>query len=94
MPPVIRTRKGGAETWIPGVGQAAADGKGGIPVELAALEVTELQDGKGKPLTGQKLKDAAKAFAEDRDLEVVDLQQETIDRQADTPPPAANQEEK
>ncbi len=76
---------------ILGVGLLGAGGKGGVPVEQAATFMSELQekdkdgvvvldeDGNPKPLTGQKLKDAAKEFADARGLRVVSLSDEKVE---------------
>jgi hypothetical protein len=59
----------GYDTEIGGVGTLGAFGKGGIPVERAAETMVELQDKKGKPLTGDALEKAAEAFAEARGID-------------------------
>jgi hypothetical protein len=73
-----------------GVGVLYPGGRGGVPVERAAEVMTELQeknadgslsldeDGNPIPLTGSKLTAAAKAFAEARDLDVVNLNDDKI----------------
>lgn len=53
---------------IANVGNLAGNARGGIPVERAAQRLREFQDEDGKPLTGKKLEDAAKKFADDRGL--------------------------
>jgi hypothetical protein len=47
-----------------------------VPLDRAAEVLHELQDDKGKPLTGKALDDAAKAFADARGLKVVTLPKE------------------
>ncbi len=56
---------------IVGVGVAHSRGRGGVTLERGAEKMPELQDALGEPLTGKKLEDAGKAFAEERGLEVV-----------------------
>jgi hypothetical protein len=58
----------GYDVEIANVGVLGAFGKGGIPVERAAETLHHLQDEEGKPLSGKKLEDAARDFAEARGL--------------------------
>lgn len=76
---VFRTHEDAEQpTEIVGVGTLGAGGQGGVPVEQAAQHMTELQEkdkqgrlvtdeyGRGKPLTGKKLADAAREVAKQR----------------------------
>ena len=91
MPLVFKTRKDDpADTEIIGVGVLPANGKGGIPVEQAALRMIELQekdpwgqpvldqDGEPKTLSGSELTAAAKAFAEARGLETTNVSEDKL----------------
>src|SRR4051812_27960276 len=64
---------------IANVGNLAGNARGGIPVDEAAVTLRELQED-GEPLSGKKLEDAARAFADDRDLRV--KQVKTLDARA------------
>jgi hypothetical protein len=79
---VFKTKPGSTDrVEIAGVGLLGADGQGGKLVSLAANQLQELMDTelptvdhpRGTPLEGDALKAAAEKFAEDRDLEVVDV---------------------
>lgn len=75
---------------IVGVGTLGARGQGGVPVEQAALNMTELQEkdkqgrlvtdeyGRGKPLTGKKLADAAREVAKQRGWRVTQVADEKL----------------
>jgi hypothetical protein len=73
MPPVLRTQKDQAAVTIADVGLLPANGVGGITLERAALSLRELQGDDGNPLEGAALKSAAKAFADERGLDVGDI---------------------
>lgn len=88
MPYVLKTEKGsGRRHVVVGVGVVGEHGKGGIPIERAAERMPELQeknpDGSlvtpRKPLRGEKLLAAARAWAKTRDLILVDLSEDEIE---------------
>lgn len=92
MPLVFKSASDSTDrTEIVGAGVLFPNGKGGIPVARAAETMSELQEknpdgtlryddeGNPIPLSGSKLSAAAKAFAEDRGFEVVNLKEEQID---------------
>lgn len=75
MPLEFRTHpESGSSTSIGGVGSLAAWGASGIPVDVAAQTMHELQDRYGDPLEGKSLERAARAWAKSRNLAVVDVQ--------------------
>ena len=82
------------DTEISGVGVLQAGGSNSIPVETAAQFLVELQhrdedgalidpdiSGRGQPLGGKKLEEAAKEFAAARGLEVVSLADKKLDKE-------------
>lgn len=103
MPLEFRTNKDSAyPTVIVGVGRLAAWGASGIPVDVAAQSMHELQDESGDPLEGKALEKAARAWAEARGLVVFaprgrpPLTREsatTGEPDGDAEPDAENQEE-
>lgn len=93
MPFVFKTKEDStSDVEIVGAGVAFADGKGGIPVERAAHVMTELQvkdsetgalelddSGQAQPLTGKKLEQAAREYADARgDLRVLKLTENQV----------------
>src|SRR4051794_23626956 len=91
MAMVFRSPKDSTEnSELVGVGQLRAGGVGGIPVEQAAEVMQELQEanadgslrlddqGNPIPLSGSKLTAAAKAFAEARGFEIVNMNDDRI----------------
>lgn len=96
MPKVFQTQEAAHESVeLVGVGLLHPSGEGpGISIEEAAHKMSELQDDEGKPLSGKKLEESARNFAEARDLRVVemsDAKRESARSALTTPdrPPAA-----
>jgi hypothetical protein len=75
---------------IVGAGSLGPEGKGGVPIEKAALGMTELQEkdeegrvvlddeGQPKPLSGNKLREAARELAEARGWRIVNMAEEKV----------------
>lgn len=87
MPAVFKSAKGDPATEIVGVGVVPANGKGGVPVEQAAVTMAELQDKKGKPLSGEALTKAARKFADARGFRVEQVKDvDRLRQEAGAPP--------
>jgi hypothetical protein len=81
VPKVFQSKEDSVDrTEIVGVGVLWPGGEGpGVTLESAAETMSELQDENGDPLKGTALTDAAKEFAEARNLRVVDQSEKKLD---------------
>lgn len=79
MPDFI-VKKDQAPLEIAGVGLVDSDHP--VPLERAALVMTELQDEDGKPLTGHPLASAAKGWAQKVGLHVSNAEPDTPTRRS------------
>jgi len=99
VPQVMKTRKGDRRrVVVVNVGVIGANGLGGIPIERAAERMPEFQQRNpngsllqpARPLRGEKLMAAVKAYTRARDLVLVELSEDeiaTLDQELGKPAP-------